>query len=427
LMQQCKQGKVPQSVVEAAAAEILDPEVLADLVARGRAVIARNVHRPGIKPLAIGEKTRIKVNANIGTSRDRTDPDFELAKLKAALEAGADTVMDLSTGGDIDAIRKSITDNCPVPLGTVPVYQAAIESRDQGVGFAAMDPDLLFGVIRRHAETGVDFVTVHCGINSRSLDVLRDNERLMGVVSRGGAFICEWMTYNNADNPLYERFDELLEIAAEHEIVLSLGDGFRPGSVLDATDAAQVAELFVLGELTRRARDAGVQVMIEGPGHVPLDQVISNVDLEKRICDGAPFYVLGPLVTDIAPGYDHIGCAIGGALAAWHGADFLCYVTPSEHLGLPTVDQVHEGVIAAKIAAHAADLARGRPDAWAKDRLISERRHEQDFKGQIEIAMDPKRAAQLRAQSPPQEEDVCTMCGEYCAIRVSKRALGRKR
>ncbi|MDP8254470.1 MAG: phosphomethylpyrimidine synthase ThiC [Candidatus Alcyoniella australis] len=426
LLEQLKSGTLPQSVVQAAHSEGLEPESLAEQVAAGKAVITRNLHRPQIEPLAVGGGARIKVNANIGTSKDRADLQFELDKLRAALDAGADTVMDLSTGGDIDAVRREILAQCPVPLGTVPIYQAVIESIACGVGLADLDPDLLFEVIRRQCEGGVDFITVHCGINRNSLKVLLDNPRLMGIVSRGGSFLVEWMMHNKAENPLYERYDELLQIAAEHEVVLSLGDGFRPGSIVDATDPAQLAELFVLGELTKRARAAGVQVMVEGPGHVPLDQVQSNVELQKRICDGAPFYVLGPLVTDIAPGYDHIACAIGGALAAWHGADFLCYVTPSEHLGLPDVEQVRQGVIASKIAAHAADLARGRADSWALDRKMSERRVAQDWPGQIESAIDPKRAEELRANTPPTEDDVCTMCGEFCAIRVSKRALNKK-
>jgi phosphomethylpyrimidine synthase len=330
--------------------------------------------------------------------------------------------MDLSTGGDIDLIRKEIMKTTPLPIGTVPFYQAAIETVAKGERMVDMEADALFEVIEKHVLDGVDFLTVHCGVTLLSKERLEAEGRLMDVVSRGGSFHIEWMVSQKKENPLFEQFDRLLEIAHGCDAALSLGDGFRPGCVADATDRAQIQELIVIGELAQRARKAGVQVMIEGPGHVPLDQITTNVMLEKKLCNGAPFYVLGPIVTDIAPGYDHITAAIGGALAASAGADFLCYVTPSEHLRLPTPQDVWDGVMASRIAAHAADLAKGLPGAYEWDRRMAECRKKMDWKGQIRESIDPEKASEMRGSSLPEDEDVCTMCAEFCAIKKMREA-----
>jgi phosphomethylpyrimidine synthase len=320
-------------------------------------------------------------------------------------------------------IRRQILKNAPIPVGTVPIYEAAVEAAKNRKGLANMRAEDLFEVIERQAEEGVDFITVHCGVTRNSVERLRQNPRIMGVVSRGGAFLVEWIVYNDKENPLYEQFDRLLEIAKKYDVTLSLGDGLRPGCLADATDRPQVVETILLGELTERAWAEGVQVMIEGPGHVPLDQIEANVLLEKKLCKGAPFYVLGPLVTDAAPGYDHITSAIGGALAGKAGADFLCYVTPSEHLGLPAVEDVRDGVIAVRIAAHAADLARGNKKALKKDLEISRARKKFDWERQIELAIDPPKARRYREERKSGGPDGCTMCGEFCALKRVKEFL----
>lgn len=418
-----ERGELTPEMETVARAEGLRPEELMELVARGEVVIPANRNHRGLNPKGIGKGLRVKVNANLGTSTDHADLEEELAKLRLALEAGTDTVMDLSTGGDLDAIRRAILEHCPVPLGTVPIYQAAIEAAERKGGIIFMTPDDIFAVIERQAADGVDFMTVHCGVTLATLERLRRQGRVTDIVSRGGAFLATWMLYHGKENPLYEGFDRLLEIARRHDVTLSLGDGLRPGSLADATDRAQIEELIVLGELVEEARRAGVQVMVEGPGHVPLDQVAANVLVQKRLCRDAPFYVLGPLVTDIAPGYDHIACAIGGALAAYYGADFLCYVTPAEHLRLPKPEDVREGVIAARIAAHAADLARGNKEAWKKDLEMSKARKALDWERQMELCIDPVKARQLRSQRLPSERDVCTMCGKFCAIKLVKEFL----
>jgi len=325
--------------------------------------------------------------------------------------------MDLSTGGDLDYIRRKILENCPVPLGTVPIYQAVIETINEKGGLIHLSEDKIFEVIERHAKDGVDFITVHCGVTLDALTLLRSQGRITDIVSRGGAFLTTWMLYHKKENPLYEHFDEILSIAKKYDVTLSLGDGLRPGSIADSTDRAQIHELITLGDLTKRAWKAGVQVMIEGPGHVPLNQIRENVKIQKSLCHNAPFYVLGPLVTDIAAGYDHVACAIGGAVAAEAGADFLCYVTPAEHLSLPTVDDVREGVIITKIAAHAADIARGNAKAIERDRKMSEARKRLDWDAQLQLAIDPVKARKIREMSPPKQQDVCTMCGKYCAIK----------
>lgn len=420
------QRGIPTPEMERVAEEEGIPlEELMALVAEGRVVIPANPNHPGLRPKGIGERLRVKVNANLGTSPDCADIDEELRKLEEALRAGADTVMDLSTGGDLDEIRRTLLRHCPVPLGTVPIYQAAVEAAQRKGAVVRMTVDEIFEVIERQAKDGVDFMTVHCGITLRALERFKRQGRVAGIVSRGGAFLACWMIYNERENPLYEHFDRLLEIAKRYDVTLSLGDALRPGALADATDRVQLEELLTLGELVEEAGREGVQVMVEGPGHVPLDQIEANIRIQKRVCRGAPFYVLGPLVTDIAPGYDHIACAIGGALAGYFGADFLCYVTPTEHLRLPGPEEVREGVIAARIAAHAADLARGRRDAWERDLEMSRARASLDWERQMELAIDPERARRMREERPPAEKDVCTMCGKYCAIKLVKEYLAR--
>jgi phosphomethylpyrimidine synthase len=392
-------------------------EMVREGLARGTACLPVNNRHELPSPRIVGAGFTVKVNANIGTSPDLNDVEMEILKIKAAVEAGADAVMDLSTGGDIREIRRQIRKICPVPLGTVPIYEAAAELIGNDRPLYEMTPDQLFRVIEKHGEDGVDFITVHCGVTTQSIERLNRQGRVTRIVSRGGSLLAQWMVRNKAENPLYENFDRLLEIAHEYDMTLSLGDGLRPGCLADATDRAQIQELITLGELTDRAWAAGVQVMIEGPGHVPMQQIQTNIQIQKTLCKGAPFYVLGPLVTDIAPGYDHITSAIGGALAAWAGADFLCYVTPAEHLRLPTLDDVREGVIASKIAAHAADIARGDSDAFEQDRKMAYARRNLDWDAQIACALDPQKASRIRRSAPPADQDVCSMCGKFCAIK----------
>ena len=423
-LEYARQGRITEAMEVCAAAENVPAEIIRQGLAEGTLVITQNVKHRNIAPLAIGKGLRAKVNANVGTSVDHNNIEEELEKVRAAIEAGADTIMDLSTGPGIDETRKTVMKASTVPVGTVPIYQAAIEMpRKKNRPMVEMTADDLFEVIERHGEDGVDFITVHCGVTRNSVEKIKKEGRLLGVVSRGGAILLEWMDYNKKENPLFEDYPRLLEIAKAYDMTLSLGDGLRPGCLADATDRGQVQELILLGELTEMAWAKGVQVMIEGPGHVPLDQIEANVLLQKRICHGAPFYVLGPLVTDIAPGYDHITGAIGGAIAARAGADFLCYVTPSEHLRLPTVEDVREGVIASKIAGHAADIARGLKGAMEKDCQMARARKALDWKGQIQLSIDPLRAKKLRDSSIPHDSDVCTMCGELCAVKKSSKVL----
>ena len=413
-----RQGRITDEMRDVALAEGVEAEYIRKELAEGTIIISNNVLRRNIPPLAIGKGLRTKINANIGTSQDRLDINEELEKLKVSIEAGADAVMDLSTGGDIDAIRKTILKESSVPIGTVPIYQAALAAKNKGKSFVELSPDDFFEVIERQAEDGVDFVTVHTGITMRALERLKKQGRVMGIVSRGGALIAEWMRHNKKENPLYEDFPRLVKIAKKYDMTLSLGDGLRPGCLKDATDRAQIEELSTLGELAFESLKSGVQVMIEGPGHVPIDQIEANVLLQKRLCHNAPFYVLGPLVTDIAPGYDHITSAIGGAIAASKGADFLCYVTPSEHLRLPTVEDVRTGVISAKIAAHAGDIAKKIPGAMERDIKMSVARKALDWETQIKTSIDPFTARTLRESSPPSDKEVCTMCGTLCAIKI---------
>ena len=414
---EARKGNITAEMEAVARAEGVSVEHVRDGVAEGIIVITRNNAHKNITPLGIGKGLRTKINANIGTSTDQMSIADEIEKLKVAVAAGADAVMDLSTGGPIIEIRREIMRQSTVAIGTVPIYQAAVETVEQGKSIVQMDPELLFRVIEQQAEEGVDFVTVHCGVTIDSVERLRRQGRIMDVVSRGGAFHLEWIIQNEQENPLYAHYDRLIDIAKKYDLTLSLGDGMRPGCLADATDRAQIEELIILGELRDAAHEAGVQVMIEGPGHVPLHQVETNMKIQKALCKGAPFYVLGPLVTDVAPGYDHITSAIGGAIAGAAGADFLCYVTPSEHLRLPDLEDVREGVIASRIAAHAADIAKGVKGAMDWDREMAKRRKALDWKGQIELSINPERARKLRESRMPKDTDVCTMCGEFCSMK----------
>jgi phosphomethylpyrimidine synthase len=427
LMHRARQGEIPPVIALAAQSEQVSPEKLRELVAAGRVAIPRNRKRREIRPVAVGEGLTVKVNANVGSSRDQADISLEMEKMRAAVEAGADAVMDLSTGGPIDEIRRAILAECPVPVGTVPIYQAAADGNRRGKSWVELTADDFFAGIEKQAIEGVDFMTVHCGVTRAAIERLVREGRRLDIVSRGGSLLAEWMEHNGQENPFYEQYDRLLEICREYDITISLGDGLRPGCLADATDRAQVHELMTLGELTERAWAKDVQVMVEGPGHVPMHQIAANMILQKRLCHGAPFYVLGPLVTDIAPGYDHITSAIGGAIAAWSGADFLCYVTPSEHLRLPPVEDVREGVIATRIAAHAADIARGIPGAMDRDNKMADARRELDWKTQIELSIDPERARAWRGGSlPTADEAACTMCADLCAIKTSRKAIRKE-
>jgi phosphomethylpyrimidine synthase len=404
-------GKITQALKQAAKYEHVDPEVLRQALAEGTLVVPANKRHQGLKPVAIGKGVRVKVNANIGTSPHDISLEKELAKQAAALECGADTIMDLSTGGPLDVIRTDLLADCPAPFGTVPIYQVMVEAKN----LEEVKADWFLDIVEHHAKQGVDFVTVHCGVSRNALPLLK--KRVTGVVSRGGAFTVAWMRRHGQENPLLTQYDRLLKIAREYEVTLSLGDGLRPGSLADATDKAQLHELKLLGELTRRAWAKGVQVMVEGPGHLPLHVIQKNVRLQQKYCANAPFYVLGPLVTDVASGYDHIAGAIGGALAATYGASFLCYVTPAEHLKLPEVEDVVDGVVASKIAAHAADIARGLPGAADWDLAMSRARRALDWKKQIELSIYPAKARNYRELSLARE-DQCTMCGRFCAMKV---------
>ncbi len=424
MIDRIQQGDIPDALRAVAAAETREPEFILAGLRSGRIVIPQNAAKTLRRPAGIGEGLRTKVNANLGTSPEHESIDEELTKLQVAVRYGADAVMDLSTGRQIRLTRQRIIAASDVMVGTVPIYEAAVRARDAHQAFIKMTADDLFGVIEDHGRDGVDFITVHCGATRAVVELLRQQGRVMDIVSRGGSLLVEWMICHDCENPLYEHFARLLEICRRHDMTLSLGDGLRPGCLADATDRAQIGEMLVLGELTRRARAAGVQVMIEGPGHVPLQMIPENMRLEKSLCEGAPFYVLGPLVTDIAPGYDHITGAIGGAVAGMHGADFLCYVTPAEHLRLPTAEDVRLGVIASKIAAHAADIAKGLPGAMDPDRAMSVARKNLDWDGQFRHALDPELAERMRRERPPKgQSEVCTMCGEFCAVKTSQKAM----
>lgn len=417
ILERAQAGKIDEDIRTVAKEEGYDPEVIRKRIAEGRIVIPKNRLR-NFKAVGIGEGLKTKVNANIGTSPSHFCLDEELEKLKVCLEARTDSVMDLSTGGDLLETRKALLEACPVMMGAVPIYALVAQLVAKGKATTDWTVDELFESIRQQCASGIDYITVHCGTTWQSLKQIKNSERILGIVSRGGSIIASWMKKHQQENPLYEHYDRLLKIAHEYDVTLSLGDSLRPGSVLDATDRGQIEELITLGELARRAREAGVQAMIEGPGHVPLNQVEENIHLEKSLCDGAPFYVLGPLTSDIAPGYDHITAAIGGAIAAAAGADFLCYVTSAEHLKLPDLDEVREGVIAARIAAHSGDIAKGVPGAIEKDRAMSEARRNLDWEKMYEYAIDPVVARNKREKSEDFENNVCTMCGKLCAINT---------
>ena len=420
-MHHARAGTTTAAMKRVAEREDLPPETIRDEVARGRLVIPANVHHlaKGLDPMAIGKVSRVKINANIGNSAVTSDIEGELDKLHHAVHYGADTVMDLSTGGNIDAIRQAIIDASPVPIGTVPIYQAV-----QEIGKVEdLTADDLLGMVEHQAQQGVDYVTVHCGIKRAYVPLAMG--RVTGIVSRGGSLHAYWMTHHNQENPFYTHFDRILEIARKYDVTLSLGDALRPGSVADASDKAQFAELETLGELTTRAWEQDVQVMVEGPGHIPMHQIEMNVRKQKEICHEAPFYTLGPLVTDIAPGYDHITSAIGAAMIGWYGADMLCYVTRKEHLGLPNAEEVREGVIAYKIAAHAADIARGRAGARDRDDALSRARYAFDWKEQFRLSLDPERAQELHDESLPAEyfksAEFCAMCGpKFCSMHLTR-------
>lgn len=420
-----RKGIITEEFRTVASLEKNSAEDLASDIAKGKSVIPiNNTH--DIRPMGIGRGMSVKINANIGTSKDKISIEEEIEKLDAIVKYGADAVMDLSTGGPIRDIRRLLTKKSPIPVGTVPIYEAVVMAAEKYGNISKLTVDELFQVIEGHAEEGVDFITVHSGLTRKAIDRLRNEGRILDIVSRGGSFLLEWMIYNDKENPLYEYYDRLLDIAKRYDMTLSLGDGLRPGCLADATDRSQIEELLTIGELHDEALKEGVQTIIEGPGHVPLNQVELNIKIQKEICNGAPFYVLGPLVTDVAMGYDHIAAAIGGAIAGAAGADFLCYVTPAEHIRLPNVDNVIEGVIALKIAAHAADIARGIPSAIEKDRMMAACRKKLDWNGQIALSFNPDRVREWRAEIPPTEEEVCSMCGEFCAIRTVEKALHKK-
>jgi len=421
-LEYASKGRLTRAMKKVAADEGIAPELLLGLMASGKVVIPFNpIHSPAL-PAGIGHSLRTKINVNIGTSADFPELADELRKVVIAVRYQADAIMDLSTGGDLRKIRRRILARTPMPLGTVPIYQAAIEAIDRRGSIIKMTEEDLFSAIESQAQEGVDFATVHCGLTQKAIARLKGQGRVAHIVSRGGAFHLAWMLHHEKENPLYARYDRLLDIARRYDLTLSLGDGLRPGSIIDATDRPQIEELLTLGELVERAWQAGVQVMVEGPGHIPLDQVEMNVKLQKRVCNGAPFYVLGPLVTDIAPGYDHIVSAIGGAIAAAAGADFLCYVTPAEHLGLPTIDDVREGLIASKIAAHAGDIVKGVKGAIDRDLALSKARKKLDWPAQRKLVIDPHKFSEIRKKRRSASK-ACSMCGEYCAMRIVSRFL----
>jgi phosphomethylpyrimidine synthase len=415
-------GTISPQMIEVSRQENLEEEFIRQGILNGTIVIPANPNHSKLIPCGIGQGLRTKINANIGTSSDYGDLNSEMEKLRAAIEFKADAVMDLSTSGKLSEIRRTIIGASPIPVGTVPIYQAGIEAIAKHGSIVGLTVDELFSVIEEHARDGVDFITVHCGVTQSALSRLKKQGRVADVVSRGGAFLLGWILHNEQENPLYEQFDRLLEIVKKYDVTLSLGDGMRPGSLSDATDRAQVEELITLGELAQRAHDAEVQVMIEGPGHLPLNQIEANVRLQKSICKNAPFYVLGPLVTDIGAGYDHISGAIGGAIAAAAGADFLCYVTPAEHLSLPDREDVKNGVIASRIAAHAADIVKGIKGAAIWDNEMSVARKKLDWDKQAALSLNPQKSIEMHRRIS--SDSACSMCGDFCAMKLVEKYLG---
>ncbi len=418
-----KKGQITEEMRTVAKDEDELPSTICQRMAEGTVIIARNNRRENVHPIGIGKGLRTKINTNIGTSPDLCDLNLEIEKAKIAVKYGTDTIMDLSTSGDLNDIRRSILRNVNVPIGTVPIYQTAIEASEERGSIIHMTEDDIFDTIEEHAKDGVDFMTVHCGVTQQIVKRIAKHPRLMGIVSRGGTFLAAWILHHNKENPLYANYDHLLELAAEYDFALSLGDGLRPGCIFDSTDWPQIQELLTIGELAERARSANVQVMVEGPGHLPLNEIESNVLLAKSICKGAPLYVLGPLGTEIAPGYDHIVGAIGGALAGLAGADFLCYLTPSEHLGLPLLEDVKEGVMATKISAHVVDIAKLGSKATARDLAMAKARANLDWESQLENALDPEKATKIRDRIKLKNPETCSMCSGYCAVKILKEAL----
>ena len=421
-MEAARMGIVTPELEAVAKKENRSVEELLPLMASGKMVIPANVNHKSLDPNGVGSMLKTKINVNLGISRDCKDYDIEMKKVMRAVDLGAEAIMDLSSHGNTQPFRQKLCAECPAMIGTVPLYDSVIHyQRDHGT-LTAQD---FIDVVRLHAQDGVDFVTLHCGITRKTIDQIKNGGRKMNIVSRGGSLVFAWMSMTGNENPFYEYYDEIVEICREYDVTISLGDACRPGCLADATDGCQIEELIMLGELTERAWKRDVQVMVEGPGHVPMDQIAANMKIQETICKGAPFYVLGPLVTDIAPGYDHITAAIGGAIAAWNGAAFLCYVTPAEHLALPNVDDVHQGIIASKIAAHAADIAKGIPGARDQDDRMADARKELDWDAQWLEALDPEVAKEIRKSRMPEEDhsDTCSMCGKFCAVRSMNKAL----
>lgn len=419
-MEAARKGIITEAMKKVACKEHMEAAVLCELMAKGQVIIPANKLHRCLEPNGIGEKLRTKINVNLGTSRDCIDMDLELDKVNNAVKLGAEAIMDLSSFGDTQRFRRKLTAECPAIIGTVPIYDAVVYYHKP---LKEITTEEWLSIVRMHAQDGVDFMTIHCGINRATAKRFKEAKRLTNIVSRGGSIIFAWMEMTGQENPFYEHYDEILDICREYDVTMSLGDACRPGCIADATDISQIEELVTLGELTRRAWEKDVQVMIEGPGHMPLNQIKANMEIQKTICKGAPFYVLGPLVTDVAPGYDHITAAIGGAIAATYGASFLCYVTPAEHLRLPDLADVKEGIIASRIAAHAADIAKGIPHAADWDYQMSTARKKLDWEEMFELAIDSEKARKYRESARPEKEDTCSMCGNFCAVKNMNRIL----
>ena len=419
-MDAARKNIITPEMEKVAAKERMTPEEIRAFVAEGKVAICANKNHKCLDPQGVGSMLKTKINVNLGVSRDCKDYDIEMQKVMEAVNMGADAIMDLSSHGNTEPFRKKLTSECPVMIGTVPIYDSVIHYQRDLDTLTAKD---FIDVVRLHAENGVDFVTLHCGITRKTIDQIKKHKRKMNIVSRGGSLVFAWMTMTGEENPFYEYYDEILDICQEYDVTISLGDACRPGCLADGSDVCQIEELVRLGELTKRAWQKDVQVIVEGPGHMALNQIEANIKIQQTICQGAPFYVLGPLVTDIAPGYDHITAAIGGALAAANGAAFLCYVTPAEHLRLPDLNDVKEGIIASKIAAHAADIAKGIKGAKDLDYQMSCARKNLDWEKMFELAIDPKKARTYRQQAKPEKEDTCSMCGNFCAIKNMNRIL----
>lgn len=419
-MDAARKGIVTKEMESAAAKEQMDVKELMGYMAKGQVIIPCNKRHTSIEPNAIGSMLKTKINVNLGISRDWKDMDMEIEKVNNAVKMGAESIMDLSSYGDTRTFRRRLTQECPAMIGTVPIYDAVVYYHKPLKEITSQE---WMDIVRMHAEDGVDFMTVHCGINRETADRFKRNKRITNIVSRGGSIIFAWMEMTGKENPFYEHYDEMLDICQEYDITMSLGDACRPGCLKDASDISQIEELITLGELTKRAWEKNVQVMVEGPGHMPMNQIAANMEIQKTICQGAPFYVLGPLVTDVAPGYDHITAAIGGAIAAASGASFLCYVTPAEHLRLPSLEDVKEGIIASRIAAHAADIAKGIKGAMDWDNEMSTARKNLDWDEMFSLCIDPEKARRYRAEAKPEKEDTCSMCGNFCAVKNMNRIL----